>query len=163
MKTKLFIAIGVIVGLSSCSNDSPKTESANTLDTSYMYFGDTITNIGAINASELTNLMHIQDSLKVKLTANIEEVCQNKGCWMNINLGTDKSMKVKFKDYAFFVPKDSKGKEVIMEGIAFRDTISVDELRHYAEDAGKSKKEIQEIVAPEVNIGFEASGVIIKK
>jgi len=34
-------------------------------------------------------------------------------------------------------------------------------LRHYAEDAGKSKEEIEKITEPETNLMFLADGVLI--
>ncbi|OFY87038.1 MAG: DUF4920 domain-containing protein [Bacteroidetes bacterium RIFCSPLOWO2_12_FULL_35_15] len=128
---------------------------------SLQYFGDTITQDGAIAADQLAAQMQGKDSLKVKLTATIADVCQKKGCWMNLNLGNDQTMKVSFKDYAFFVPKDAAGKNTVIEGVAFTDTTSIADLKHYAEDAGKSKEEIEKITQPEINIGFEAHGVII--
>ena len=72
------------------------------------------------------------------------------------------SMFVKFKDYGFFMPKDIVGKTVIMEGVAYRETTSVEELRHYAEDEGKSKEEIEKITEPQVELKFMASGVLIQ-
>ncbi len=141
----------------SCQNK--KTETAAT---TAQYFGDTISEAGAIAADQLTTQMQGKDSLKVKLTATIADVCQKKGCWMNLNIGKDQTMKVSFKDYAFFVPKDAAGKTTVIEGVAFTDTTSVADLKHYAEDAGKSKEEIEKITQPEINIGFEAHGVIIK-
>ena len=43
-----------------------------------------------------------------------------------------------------------------------KDTISVERLRHYAEDAGKSSDEIEKIVKPEFKLSFLADGVAIK-
>ena len=71
-------------------------------------------------------------------------------------------MRVTFKDYAFFVPKDASGKTVIMDGYAYKNVTTVAELRHYAEDAGKPKEEIEKITEPESELVFEAHGVIIK-
>jgi hypothetical protein len=71
-------------------------------------------------------------------------------------------MRVTFKDYGFFVPKDSKGKEVVIEGIAMRKVTPVDELRHYAEDAGKSPEEVAAITEPVQELAFEAVGVLLK-
>ncbi len=48
-----------------------------------------------------------------------------------------------------------------MNGYAFRDVTPVDELRHYAEDAGKSKEEIAAITQPKEEMKFLASGVIL--
>jgi hypothetical protein len=57
------------------------------------------------------------------------------------------------------VPKDIGGRQVIVEGKAFKSVTPVEELRHYAEDAGKSKDEIMQITEPEQTLSFEATGV----
>ena len=82
---------------------------------------------------------------------------------MKVNVdGVEEPMHVTFKDYGFFVPKEGmEDKEAIFEGIAFVDTLSVDMLRHYAEDEGKSQEEIDAITEPELAYTFEAIGVII--
>ncbi|MDF2437755.1 MAG: amino acid aminotransferase [Bacteroidota bacterium] len=162
---KLFFISGVTVALlSACgdNNKETKTETA-AADTSLQFFGDSINQEGAMPSTELAAKMEGKDSMKVKLMGTINEVCQKKGCWMTMPIGNDKTMQVKFKDYAFFVPKDASGKTVVIAGVAFTDTTSVAELQHYAEDGGKSKEEIAKITEPEINISFEASGVILKK
>ena len=70
-------------------------------------------------------------------------------------------MRVTFKDYAFFMPKDLAGKHVVVDGYAYVENTPVDVLRHYAEDAGKSKEEIAAITEPKREVSFEAFGVII--
>jgi hypothetical protein len=85
-----------------------------------------------------------------------------KGCWMKIEVEKD-TVLVRFKDYGFFVPKTgSEGKLTIVNGKISVDTISVKQLKHYAEDAGKSKHEISLINKPEITLSFLADGVIIK-
>ena len=125
-------------------------------------FGETITSNDAITFVDLVQKMENADSMLVKVQGTVEAVCQAKGCWMNIvSSETDTEMFVKFKDYGFFMPKDIAGREVIMEGYAYREVTSVDELRHYAEDAGKSAEEIDAITEPEEEFKFMASGVIL--
>jgi len=73
------------------------------------------------------------------------------------------TLMVRFKDYGFFVPKEGvEGKTAIISGEIFYDTLSVELLRHYAEDAGKSSEEINLIVEPKYTLAFTAHGVIIK-
>lgn len=72
-------------------------------------------------------------------------------------------MRVSFKDYDFFVPKDIEGKTVVFEGKAFSRVTPVKELKHYAEDAGKSKEEVAKITEPEKALVFVADGVIVKQ
>jgi hypothetical protein len=49
-----------------------------------------------------------------------------------------------------------------MKGYATVDTVDVEMLRHFAEDAGKSQDEIDAITEPEYELTFEATGVLIK-
>ena len=46
----------------------------------------------------------------VLVRGRVRDVCQKKGCWMVVDDGTAHA-RVRFADYAFFVPKDSSGKE----------------------------------------------------
>ncbi len=126
------------------------------------YFGKKIDENGAISMAELIEKTADGKEAQVKVIGKVEEVCQTKGCWMLIQKGDGTTMRVKFKDYGFFVPKDCSGKTAVMEGKAFFRTVSVDELKHYAEDAGKSKEEIESIKEPQKALAFEAEGVILK-
>ena len=106
----------------------------------------------------------IDDKLEVtNVTGEILDVCPKKGCWMNVKVDSD-TLFVKFKDYGFFVPKSGVvGKKVLMTGKIFKDTISVERLKHYAEDAKKSVEEISLITEPEYKINMLASGVAIQE
>ena len=97
------------------------------------------------------------------ISGKIIDVCPKKGCWMNVEVGND-TVFVKFKDYGFFVPKSGvKGKTVLMSGNIFKDTISVERLKHYAEDAKKTDQEIASIINPEYKINMIANGVAIEQ
>ena len=97
-----------------------------------------------------------------KLSGEIINVCPKKGCWRNLKVDED-TIFVKFKDYGFFVPKTGvESKLAFISGNIKKDTISVERLRHYAEDAGKSSDEIEKIVKPEFKLSFLADGVAIK-
>lgn len=125
-------------------------------------YGAGITNERHIDYQTLMTEMAAKDTVQTTILATVSEVCQAKGCWMTLHEegqadGTE--IMVRFKDYGFFVPKDISGRKVIVEGKAFKSVIPVDELRHYAEDAGKSKEEIEKITEPENSFSFEATGV----
>lgn len=113
----------------------------------------------------LTKLEKTEGFEDIQVEGKVSAVCQKKGCWMTlVSDDTSKEeMVVKFKDYAFFMPLDLAGKTVILQGNAYKETTSVDELRHYAEDAGQSEEEIAKITEPKVELKFEAAGVIIKE
>ena len=81
---------------------------------------------------------------------------------MTVQMPEGEKMMVRFKDYGFFVPlKGLEGKHAVMQGYASKETTDVATLRHYAEDAGKSKEEIAKITEPETSLMFLADGVLI--
>lgn len=149
-----------------CKN---KTKTEDTIqesqDIAYASFGDQIEAEGAISASEMAERyksMNVGDTLTTKVSAKINEVCQMKGCWMKLDLGNGEEVMVRFKDYGFFVPLNAEG-DVIVNGKAYISETSVDELRHYAEDAGKTADEIAAITETERTYAFEADGVLLKQ
>lgn len=134
----------------------------NTPNEKLTYYGNKISLDNLSNFNEIKELTLKQGLAKAKIEGKIIETCRKKGCWMNLNTGTD-TLFVRFRDYGFFVPTDSvSGKTAIIEGDLFIDTISVEMLKHYAEDGGKSEEEIAKINSPSYDINFTADGVIIK-
>lgn len=103
------------------------------------------------------------DTINVQFKSVIKEVCKKKGCWMSMQLADSKESFVRFKDYGFFVPLNADKQDAIVNGIAYIDVVSVDELRHYAKDGGKSQEEINKIIKPKITYAFQATGVLIKK
>ena len=126
------------------------------------YHGQKITEVGATPVAQLTTKLGEKTEVPAKVEGTVESVCKVKGCWMKVNTGNGQTMRVTFRDYGFFVPKDIVGKTVVIEGTARQSSTSVAMLRHYAEDAGKPKAEIEKITEPEKAVTFVADGVIVK-
>ena len=81
---------------------------------------------------------------------------------MSVALPGGNTMRVTFRDYGFFVPTSgAEGKQTIFEGTLRKSVTSVESLRHYAEDAGKSTEEINAITEPREELTFVADGVLI--
>lgn len=162
MLKKICLSIATAVVLIACGSSQNNSANAQTPGDG-KHFGAMITADGAIRFEELFPRMTATDSLAIKVTGTVQEVCQKKGCW--ITIASDKPgiepMRVTFKDYAFFMPKDLAGKRVVIDGFAFVDVTPVEDLRHYAEDAGKSAEEIAAITEPKREVAFEAAGVLI--
>ena len=131
-------------------------------ETLEIYGDSSISLEGAISTSEMLAMLDGRDSAEVLVSADILEICQKKGCWMDVDLGDNKFMTVRFKDYGFFVPMNAQGRLATMRGVAKVDTQSVDWLRHKAFDAGKSQEEIDAITEPVVKVSFLANGVILQ-
>lgn len=164
MKKLNFIIFLAVLAIGFNGFSQTKTKAINTKE--YALFGD------KFEASKvLTNKQMLKkykalkkgDSVAVKFVSNIKEVCKKKGCWMQMDLTENQKSFVRFKDYGFFVPLNADNSEAIVNGIAYIDVVTVDELKHYAKDAGKSKAEIDKIKKPEITYAFKATGVLIKK
>ena len=130
-------------------------------NTDLEYYGEKINPTNTVSLQDL--ITHAKENSIAKVNGTILSTCPKKGCWMEVKVETD-TIQVTFKDYGFFVPKNGlENKKTVLEGFVKQDTISVKMLRHYAEDAGKSKSEIELIVKPEFKLSFVASGVIINQ
>jgi hypothetical protein len=144
------------------SNADEMVEAAPKMVGDYTVYGEEITAEGALSPEEFLAALTEVDTLRAKMKSSVNAACKKKGCWMKVDMADANDMRVRFKDYGFFVPLDSEGSEAIIEGIAYKDTVAVDELRHYAEDAGKTEEEIAAITEPEINVSFLAKGVLLK-
>lgn len=125
-------------------------------------YGEKITKDGALSIVRLPILLKTQDTVKTKIRAVVLSSCEQKGCWMTLKVNETTAF-VKMKDYSFFVPTAISGKEVVLDGMAYYVTTSVEELKHYAEDAKKSQEEIDAIKEPKKEIRFLANGILVTK
>ncbi len=129
----------------------------STSQNSYDAFGEQITDDNPIAVEKLVTEV-TGEAQNFKVVGTIEEVCQMKGCWMTLRNESNANIRVKFKDYGFFVPKDISGKEVIIEGTALKEVLEEDEAKHYAEDGGKEYDP-----SMRNSISFVAHGVLVSK
>ena len=90
----------------------------------------------------------------------ISQACTMKGCWMELSPTAGKpGLRVTFKDYAFFVPLDSKGMKAKAEGVATVKALSKKEADHLEGDGAKLKRNADG-TANEVE--FVANGVELR-
>lgn len=156
---KYIIILFVVAGLAACKNTTETTEETTTVAGSY---GDsTFIPQFAWETTTLIDSLQGRDSIEAKVTGTIKAACQAKGCWMTMD-ADGQEIFVKFKDYSFFVPKNSAGYTATMLGWGYVDTVSVAQQIEYAKDAEKSSEEIAAITEPEVKFSFMADGVIIE-
>lgn len=161
---KVIIITALLLSVIACKEDKKETQEIEKEQKEYLSFGQKITDENSISKEEMAKKfknLKKGDTIAVKFTSNINEVCKTKGCWMKLDLGNEKESMVKFTNYDFFVPLNSDNRNVIVEGRAFVSEISVEELQHYAKDAGKSEEEIAQITEPKTTYGFEADGVLM--
>ncbi len=168
---KIILCAAVALTVIACGNgNTPKqettpedtTKTATDTTAQAQYFGAKITEDGAIALADLKGAMGDKKELNVKVSGEVDAVCQKKGCWMEIKNAAGDVVRVTFKDYAFFMPMDCAGKTAIVEGVAKIEETSVADLKEYAKDDNQSKEAIAAIKEPKKELVFEASGVILK-
>ena len=163
---KIGIVLVCVIFFISCKEQKSNAIESQKEITAYLSFGEKITDEDAVSKELMAKkfeTLQLGDTVNVKFSSKINEVCKSKGCWMKLDLGDQKESLVRFTDYGFFMPLDSDNKEVIVEGRAFVTEVSIKEQQHYAEDAGKTVEEISKITEPQFTYAFEADGVLMKK
>jgi len=154
---KIFFALVVLTAFA-CS----ETKEAAIEGTLVGKYGDEITESGTISTNDMVAMLNESDSVAVKVKGEITATCAMKGCWMNLVMPNGDEMRVTFKDYGFFVPKEGmEGNLAIIDGVVTRTLTDVATLKHYAEDAGKPQEEIDVITEDKEELAFVANGVII--
>lgn len=126
-------------------------------------FGEAVTADESVPVSMMLRSLKAQGKGKVmntKVQGEVVQVCEKEGCWLKLKNGDDMIM-VKMRDHKFLVPVAINGKSVVVKGDAQIKETSVDQLKHYAEDAGKSKDEIDKITQPKKEVIINADGILV--
>lgn len=82
----------------------------------------------------------VYQNQEVVTKGKIKQVCRKKGCFFMLSNG-DNEARVTFKDYSFFIPTDSGGKNVLLKGKFKIEQLSEKKAEHYAKDAGEDPVE----------------------
>jgi len=103
----------------------------------YELFGAELTGTAEVAFEDL--LANPKDYAGKKLTTSgvVRQNCLKRGCWMDVRPETDRSalsLTVRFRNYKFFVPLNSRGARVKMEGTLKVRTMTADEVKHMEEE-----------------------------
>ena len=140
------IILGLVL-LTSCSKHVENTNNQT--------FGAEITMTKSITLAKVYENPDDYNGKEILLNGKITEVCQKKGCWFKMTDGKNE-LTVKFKDYAFFVPKDAAESQVKIQGIFMA---KVDE--HIQQEASEQKEHDHEQEHGSSTYTFTASAVAI--
>jgi hypothetical protein len=162
---KLALLFGVALILVSCSNGEAVNESEeNGVELGESYGPVEVDIEKAISVEEMLQQFEGKtERTEFTFEGDLVEVCSKAGCWVNIDKGNGETFMVRFKDHFTIPPATELGTGAYFHGEAYWDTVSVDMLQHFAEDAGKSQEEIDAITEPKFELGFEADGITLKK
>lgn len=99
----------------------------------------------------------------VQVSGVIVRSCKMEGCWMELAPSKEaKSVRVKFKDHAFFVPLDAAGLNAKAEGVISVKTLSKEEVDHLVNEDGAKFDNINKD-GTVTEVAFEATGVELTK
>jgi hypothetical protein len=139
MKSMLALSAALLL-LSACAHQS---ESVATSEKSAIKsYGEPMPEGTALSLARHLPFDQFANDQQIKVSGRIGEVCQAKGCWMMLTDGTAASVRVKFGDHAFFIPKDTQGNAVVYGKFEVIE-MSEKEAKHMAEDAGKDPSTVQ--------------------
>lgn len=100
-------------------------------------FGASVDDSGEpVSLQELVAAGDEQAGREVLLKTRIAKVCRKKGCFFIARDGNTVA-RITFKDYGFFIPTDSAGKEVLLNGTFERREITAAQANHYRQDLGE--------------------------
>lgn len=151
------IAIGFVPGLFAEEGEVLRLSEPVEVTATYEVFGSALPEAGT--PLSLGDLMADNEKYldqEVLVETRIAKVCQKKGCFFVATEGAS-TARVTFKDYGFFIPTDSGGKNVVLVGTFSRKSVSKEQAEHYAADLGEKAAPLPEkfeysIVASAVKI-----------
>jgi len=154
MKKSLFLFF-ILLAFITIQAQPPSVEAK-----SGMVFGKTFSADEVVDINKILPTLS-NESTPVLIEGKVTEVCKAEGCWLKLD-SEKGSILVRMKGHAFFVPVSLTGKTIVLSGSGKIQETSVEMLKHYAEDAGKSKEEIADIKEPKKEAIFYAEGLIVK-
>jgi hypothetical protein len=170
-KTTLILLLILGLGLAAYSQDDVAVKSQPTAadKTAVIPTGSYLKRGAPIGISKRVS---INDALKkpgnyagktVLIEGLIVRSCKIEGCWAEVAENKDsKSVRVKMKDHAFFIPLESAGAKARVEGTFQVKTLSKAMVDHMIEEDG-AKFEGRNADGTVTEVSFEASGIELKR
>ncbi|MDP6878341.1 MAG: DUF4920 domain-containing protein [Candidatus Marinimicrobia bacterium] len=139
LSVKISLFISIILMYAGCSKAIEKD--IDTANISSENFGIEISDNVISPMTELFNNADSYLDKNVIIQGKIVDVCPMKGCWIEVkDFDSEKSIRVKVKDGEIVFPKNSKNKEVLVEGIFskldFTEEQAIQWKIHLAEEKG---------------------------
>lgn len=87
----------------------------------------------------------------VTTEGKVQRACTRKGCWMEIGEG-DEACRVTFKDYGFFVPRDSAGAHARIQGKLATRVVEAAAVEHLESEGARFRNKKPDGSATEVRL-----------
>ena len=163
-KHTLIIAAGLLIASCASTDSNAVAQTTDKVKLGKNYGPEKVDPTAAISVEEMVAKQEASDvENEYTFEGTIVETCSKAGCWVNIDKGDGTTFMVRFKDHFTIPTTTESGTKAIFHGVAVNDTVSVELLQHFAEDAGKSQEEIDAITEPKKTLSFTADGVVFVK
>lgn len=169
--TVLVLIFSVSVFAQEGDENSPRKKKATEADKVAVFDTDGKIRRGApIGDSKMVSLKQVFNEPEkyvgktVRVKGFVVRSCKKEGCWAELGATKDSSrtVRVKMKDHAFFIPLKSAGFKAKAEGVFSVKTLSREEVRHLIEEDGAKFDKIN----PDgtvTEISFLASGIELSR
>ncbi|WP_412069595.1 DUF4920 domain-containing protein [Rubrivirga sp. IMCC43871] len=163
------LSLLLCLALVACASDAPEAPDArpdadvSAVETDGTPFGGPVPSGVALSPDDLAADAETYAGKTVVVEGTVREVCQQAGCWLTLASADGQTIRVEVprdetESYVYTFPKDIDGQTVRLAGRLAVETESVEDLRHYAQDAGASDAELDAITAPRQTLVLTASG-----
>jgi len=122
--------------------------------------GDSVLDNNIKNAESLIAIIAHNNTTKAKLRGVVKCVCK-KGTWLQLNGGVKNEIIVNFGSRGISFPQSIIGKEIVLDGEARLETLSVDQQKQLAFENESSESEISKINAFKEVVLFETKGLVV--
>jgi hypothetical protein len=130
--------VGITPGLFAGETEVKRLSEPVEVTATHEVFGSTLPENGTpLSLGDLMEDNQKYLDQEVLVETRIAKVCQKKGCFFVAQEGPS-TARVTFKDYGFFIPTDSGGKNVVLLGTFSRKSVSKEQAEHYAADLGET-------------------------
>ena len=122
-----------------------------------IHYGKPFAVVNPIPLPDLPKVASKKLGTKVQVVGPVYKVCTKKGCWMSLKDG-DSRMRIKFKDYAYFMPTSlAAGTIVVVKGVLESEKLTEAQIAHYEKEGAKMPKSGEELklVAEGARIHFK--------
>lgn len=116
-------------------------------------FGKKPDKTAMVDADKLEAYMAQKPRINTTIKGKVLNVVKEKGGWFTLSAGNDKVIPVHFKDYGVTIPADLKGKTVIVQGVAQKQS-SMDSQQHLSGQKQPGDKTTNKL-------SFEATGLMV--
>ena len=118
------------------------------------------------SVDEMYNAVMETGTFEGLVKAEISEVCKKAGCWITVLKEDSSTVRVIFRNH-FGIPMDTPaGYEVIMNGVGYLDTTSIELQKHFLDDAKESGEEVSQaeydaITEDLIEVSFDCDGLLV--